>query len=153
MLNSFCQTFIIISWVFGLNIKIKKMEITYLCPHCRAAINADNNIILSAKSSNNEGLILLHEEVGNYSSTHSSTLRVKEGEVVDLFCPVCHESLNIPHKEDLAKYIRIDGDLKESVIVISRKYGEKITFKVKDNKEVESYGDKISRFIDPDWFL
>jgi len=130
------------------------MKVTYLCPHCRAAINAGNNIILSAKTpSNKSGLILLHEEIGNYSSELSSSITVEEGEVVDLFCPVCHESLNIPVKDSLAKYIRIDEDLKESFIIISRKYGEKITFKVDENKQIESYGEKLSRFIDPEWFL
>ena len=130
------------------------MKATYLCPHCRAAINADNNIILSAKKTpKNIGLILLHKEIGNYTSTHSASLDVEEGDVVDIFCPVCHESLNIPFKDSLARYIRIDEDLKESFIIISRKYGEKITFKVDHNKRVESYGEKISRYIDPDWFL
>ena len=130
------------------------MKVTYLCPHCRGAINAGNNIILSAKTGTNKvGLILLHEEIGNYSSVLSSSLTVEKGEVVDLFCPVCHESLNIPKKDSLAKYIRIDNGIKESYIIISRKYGEKITFKVDENKQIESYGDKLSRFIDPEWFL
>lgn len=130
------------------------MEVTYICPHCRGAINAANNIILSAKTSTNKvGLILLHEEIGNYISVLSSSLTIGKGEVVDLYCPVCHESLNIPQKDALAKYIRIDEDLKESFIIISRKYGEKITFKVDENKHVETYGEKLSRYIDPEWFL
>ena len=130
------------------------MEVTYLCPHCRAAINAGNNIILSAKTNSNKaGLILLHEEIGNYTSELSSSLIVEEGEIVDLFCPVCHKSLNIPIKDALARYLKIDENLKECHIIISRKYGEQITFKVNDNKEVETYGEKLSRFIDPDWFL
>lgn len=130
------------------------MKVTYLCPHCRGAINAENNIILSAKTSTNKvGLILLHEEIGNYTSALSSSLTVEKGEVVDLFCPICHESLNIPKKDSLAKYIRIDDGIKESYIIISRKYGEKITFKVDENKQVESYGEKLRRFIDPEWFL
>jgi len=130
------------------------MKVTYLCPHCWGAINAENNIILSAKTSTNKvGLILLHEEIGNYTSATSTSLIVEKGEVVDLFCPVCHESLNIPKKDSLAKYIRLDNDLKESYIIISRKYGEKITFRVDENKQVESFGEKLSRFIDPEWFL
>ena len=68
-------------------------------------------------------------------------------------CPVFHESLNIPKKDSLAKYIMIDNGIKESYIIISRTYGEKITFKVDENKQIESYGDKLSRFIDPEWFL
>lgn len=130
------------------------MKATYLCPHCRSAINAGNNIILSAKSkSNKSGLILLHEELGNYSSEVSSTLTIEKGDVVDIFCPVCHKSLNIPKKDILAKYIKIDENFNECSIIISRKYGEKITFKVSDNKHVESFGEKLSRYIDPEWFL
>jgi len=130
------------------------MIVTYLCPHCRGAINAGNNIILSAKTSKNMiGLLLLHEEIGNYSSDLSSSINVETGETVDLFCPVCHESLNIPNKEALAKYVRVDDSCNECFIIISRKYGERITFKVDEKKQVESYGEKLSRFIDPEWFL
>ena len=130
------------------------MKVTYLCPHCRGAINAGNNIILSAKTSTKQvGLILLHEEIGNYASESSASLNIKKGEVVDVFCPVCHENLNIPNKDSLAKYIRIDDNCNECFIIISRKYGENITFKVDENKQVESYGEKLSRFIDPEWFL
>ncbi len=130
------------------------MKVTYICPHCRGAINAGNNIILSAKTKSKDvGLILLHEEIGNYTSELSSSLSVDEGEVVDLFCPICHGSLNIPIKDSLAKYIKVDSNLKECFIIISRKYGERITFKVNENKHIETYGEKLSRFIDPDWFL
>ena len=41
----------------------------------------------------------------------------------------------------------------ESYIIISRRFGEKVTFKVDENKQVETYGEKLSRFIDPAWFL
>lgn len=130
------------------------MNVTYLCPHCRGAINAANNIILSVKTNTKQvGLVLLHEEIGNYSSISSASLSIKKGEVVDVFCPVCHESLNIPNKDSLAKYIRIDDNCNECFIIISRIYGENITFKVDENKQVESYGEKLSRFIDPEWFL
>lgn len=130
------------------------MKVTYLCPFCRGAINAGNNIILSAKThAKHVGLVLLHEELGNYSSESSASLNIEKGEVVDLFCPVCHKCLNIPGKDLLAKYLRIDDDCNECNIVISRKYGEKITFKVDENKKVETYGEKLSRFIDPEWFL
>lgn len=130
------------------------MKVTYLCPHCRGSINAGNNIILSAKTNTNKGgIILLHEEIGNYTSELSSSLTIEKGEVVDLFCPICHESLNIQNKDALAKYIRLDDSCNECFIVISRKYGEKITFKVSENKHIETFGEKLSRFIDPEWFL
>ncbi len=130
------------------------MKVTYLCPHCRGAINAGNNIILSAKTKSKKvGLILLHEEIGNYSSELSASITVEKGEIVELFCPVCHKSLNISNKDSLAKYIRVDDNCTECYIIISRRFGERITFKVNEKKQVESYGEKISRFIDPEWFL
>ena len=130
------------------------MGIAYLCPYCRAAINARNYIILSAKTKNDKvGLVLLHEEIGNYSVVLSPSLTIEEGEVVDFFCPICHACLNLLKGDNLAKYIRIENGTDESYIIISRKYGERITFKVDKNKQVESYGEKISRFIDPEWFL
>ena len=130
------------------------MKVTFLCPHCRGAINAGKNIILSASTSSDKiGLILLHEKIGNYKSILSSSLTVEIDEVVDLFCPICHESLNVSVKDSLAKFIRKDKDNKESYIIISRKYGEKITLKIDENKQIETYGEKLSRFIDPEWFL
>ena len=130
------------------------MKVSYLCPHCRSAINAENYIILSAKAKNDKaGLVLLREEIGNYSVALSPSLTVEEGEVVDFFCPICQASLNLQKGDDLAKYLRIENGTDECYIIISRKCGERITFKVDKNKKIESYGEKISRFIDPEWFL
>jgi hypothetical protein len=130
------------------------MKVTYLCPHCRGAINAGESIILSGKAGKkNRGLILLHEEIGNYNTRLSSSLILKKGDVADLFCPICHRSLNIRNNDCLAKFIRIEDENKESSIIISRKCGEKITFKIDDNNQIETYGDKLSRFIDPEWYL
>jgi len=95
----------------------------------------------------------MHEELGNYTCELSSTLPLKEGDVVDLFCPVCHESLNQSKKDVLAKFIMIDDTCNEFTIIISRRYGEKFTFRVDEKNHVKTYGEKISRFIDPEWFL
>jgi hypothetical protein len=130
------------------------MEVTYLCPHCRCAINADKNIVLSARmSKKNRGLVLLHEEIGNYSVSMSPSLIVKEGEIVDFYCPICRKSLNLERGEHLARIVRWESDKEDSYIIFSRKYGERITFKVDKDKQVESFGESLSRYIDPDWFL
>lgn len=130
------------------------MEITYLCPHCKAAINAGQYIILSAKSKHKTaGLILLHEEIGNYSSKHSATLVVETGDIVDLFCPVCQASLETTKGKNFASYNRIDESGNESKIIISRVYGEKVTFKIVEGKETESYGKNAKKYMDPEWYL
>ena len=130
------------------------MKVRYLCPHCRSEINPDQNIILSAKARKNHvGLVLLHEEIGNYSVIVSPSFKVKIGETVDFFCPVCHESLNTEKGGHFATYIRIDEQNIEANIIISRKYGEECTFKVDETKIVESYGECAKKYLNPEWFL
>ena len=130
------------------------MEIVYLCPHCRGAINAKRNIILSARSSNKQvGLALLHEEIGNYTVALSPSLKVKTGEIVDFFCPVCHAELNTSKGDNLAKFLRVDDTGAESSVIISREYGERCTFTVDDRKKIKTYGESVKKYLDPEWFL
>ena len=130
------------------------MNIKYLCPHCRSEINPYQNIILSAKTKNNDvGLVLLHEEMGNYSVIVSPSFEVEVGEIVDFFCPVCHESINTEKGGHFATYVRIDEQNIESNLIISRKYGEKCTYKVDETKKVESYGESAKKYLNPEWFL
>ena len=130
------------------------MDIVYLCPHCRGAINAKRNIILSTKSFGNKtGLALLHEEIGNYTVALSPSLKVNTNEIVDFFCPVCHASLNTTKGDNLARFLRVDELGNESNVIISRKYGERCTFTIDDQKKVKSYGESVRKFVDPEWYL
>lgn len=130
------------------------MEIVYLCPFCRGAINAKRNIILSVKSADNQiGLALLHEEIGNYTVALSPSLKIKSGDIVDFFCPICHEELNTQKGENLAKYIRVDETGAESSVIISREYGERCTFTVDDHKKIKTYGESVRKYLDPEWYL
>jgi hypothetical protein len=104
-------------------------------------------------SKKNRGLVLLHEEIGNYSVSMSQSLNIKEGEIVDFHCPICRKCLNLEKGEHLARLIRWEAGKDDSFIIFSRKYGEKITFKVDKDRKVESFGESLSRYIDPDWFL
>ena len=131
------------------------MELTYLCPHCRGALNAKRNIILAArcvKDKENKGLVLLHEELGNYTVAMSSTLQAETGDEFDFNCPICHSSLNSPQGQALASIVQIANG-EESNIVMSRIFGERCTFQIDDKKKVRSYGESVSKFVDPDWFL
>jgi len=130
------------------------MEVQYICPHCRAAINACNYVILAAKAKNrNIGLVMLHEEIGNYTSKHSATLKVEIGEIIALYCPVCNHKLQTMRGDQFATFNRIDESGQESRIVISRKYGERITFRVEKGKPYESYGESVRKYMDPEWYL
>ena len=131
------------------------MRLIYKCPHCHAAINAKKNIILATQASSdkeNKGLALLHEEMGNYTVAMSPTLNVKTGDMVDFFCPVCNASLNSSKSDDMASFLRVDETGDETIIFISRIFGERCTFQVDDKKRVKSYGDSVKKFLDPEWF-
>lgn len=130
------------------------MEIIYLCPHCKGAINAKRNIILSVKTANKQvGLALLHEELGNYAVALSPTLKIDTGDIVDFFCPICHAELNTSKGENLAKFLRLDDMGAESSVIISREYGERCTFTLDDRKKVKTYGESVRKYLDPEWFL
>ena len=132
------------------------MSVVFKCPNCEAAINAKKNIILAAKShtdKNKKGLVLLHEEIGNYTVAISSTLNIPSGELVDFYCPVCKTSLDSTKGENLASFIHINEIGEESTIYISRIYGERCTFQVDDKKKVKSYGESVRPFLDPEWYL
>jgi predicted RNA-binding Zn-ribbon protein involved in translation (DUF1610 family) len=131
------------------------MRITYSCPECGAALNAKQNIILAAHvagDKNNKGLVLLHEELGNYTVALTSSLKVDSGGVVEFFCPVCQANLKSSKGENMAEFIRTDETGEESTIYISRIYGDRCTFQVDDKKQLTSYGKSVQRFMDPDWF-
>ena len=132
------------------------MELLYKCPHCKASINAKRNIILAAHKTGekgNKGLVLLHEEIGNYTVAMSASLTIDSGDEVDFFCPVCMHSLNNEQGKHLASFLRIDEGGEESTIVISRIFGERCTFQVDDKKRVKSYGESVQRYLNPEWFL
>lgn len=129
------------------------MNVTYLCPYCRGAINLLDHIILSAKCPNHKiGLVLLHEEIGNYSIQMSASISIELGNIFDFFCPICHETLNTEKGEHFAHFIRIDNSGMESKIIISRKYGDQYTLKI-TGSTFESYGESARKFVDPEWFL
>ena len=130
------------------------MKAKYLCSHCKQPINVDKDIVLVAKNEmGNEGLVFLHTELGNYTSKFCSSLNITEGDLVSFSCPICHHNLTNKNHESLAQFTLIDDDGKKFTINISKIYGEKCTYKVEEQKVVESFGEHLSRYLDPEWFL
>ena len=124
------------------------MKTTYLCPKCRACINVAGNIVFSVKNGdNNEGLLLLHPNLGNYEAVHHESFRLEDGELSHFRCPACHASLHIGGGENLAKVIMIDESEQEYEIVFSRIWGEKSTHKIQ-GENVELFGDDSAKYVD-----
>ncbi|MRT92754.1 hypothetical protein [Ancylomarina sp. 16SWW S1-10-2] len=129
------------------------MRAYYLCPHCRGILNAKDDIILSAENSKGEkGLLLLHPEIGNYSSSKSKKFKIDKGDKLSLYCSICHSSLDSKKHKNFAQIQLLDVNNHESTIIFSKIYGEKVTLKV-DESDTLSYGEHCKRYSDPEWFL
>lgn len=107
------------------------MENYFICPHCRGHLKVGDHIIFKVKNPNREhGLVLLHPEIGNYSSIKHPKFEYNEGDAVDFYCPLCSHSLSIDFDENLTYVIMIDQRGKEFDIYFSRIAGEQSTYQV-----------------------
>ena len=124
------------------------MKNDFICPYCRGHIKVGEHVIFSAKDEkNNVGLILLSPEIGNYSIIKHDNFEIKDGEKIDLYCPICHEELIRRHTNtNLAHIIMVDEKNEEHNIFFSGIVGEHSTFKVKEGK-VEKFGKDAHKYV------
>jgi hypothetical protein len=123
------------------------METNYLCPECRSLLNIGEKIVLSVRlESKQNGLLLFEKLLGNYTVKKQDLLHYREGELVEFYCPICHENLQSDIHPNLARLILIDDDETEYEIIFSRIAGEHATYKIKD-KLIESFGDHKSVYL------
>lgn len=109
------------------------MENHYLCPMCRGHLRVGDFIIFRVRNRLREkGLLLLHPEIGNYSSIKHPDFHVREGERIDFFCPICLQSLDGTIDDNLVRVVMIDYDNREHEIYFSRIAGEKSTAQVSE---------------------
>jgi len=82
-------------------------------------------------------------DVSNY---RISSFTVKEGEQLEIFCPMCHANLKaIEFDEHLAKISMMDESQKVYEIVFSEIVGEHCTYKLVEHS-VESYGEDKNQY-------
>ncbi len=128
-----------------------KLEVNYLCPHCRSYLRVWNNIVFSVKSCTEpkQGLLLLNPDLGNYEFISHYKLEFNEMECIDFYCPVCGNNLTATDvNKNLARIVMIDSNEKEYDLYFSRVRGEQSTFKVSDGDIVEKYGKDSSSYVD-----
>ena len=94
--------------------------------------------------------MMLHAELGNYSSKKSIDFDLNNQEEVDLFCPLCNQSIDYEQKKGYAKLLRIADA--ESTIIFSKFYGQKRTFHI-EGDNITTYGEHAMKYSDPEWFL
>ena len=122
------------------------MEKYYLCPYCRGHLKVGDYIIFTTRNVKKQrGLLLLHPEIGNYSSIKHPSFIYKDGDKIDFFCPLCQARLISAFDENLVYVIMIDTDSREYDIYFSRIAGEQSTYKVKGDTVIQA-GEHASRY-------
>ena len=122
------------------------MKNKYLCPKCHSSLMVGEKVVLSAKAKDGtEGLISLSPSIGDYSVEFPSTLSAKEGELLSLFCPVCHQNLASAKHINLAMVIARDEDGNEFEIYFSQIVGEHSTIKMVGD-HVDLFGEHVEKY-------
>ena len=124
------------------------MKKDYLCPYCKGKLNVNKNIVFSVHTKSQKvGLIFLSPELGDYKTVTHPSFEIKEGEHLDIFCPICHANLQaIEIDENLAKVMMVDESQKVYEIVFSEIAGEHATYKLVDHM-IESYGEHVDHYV------
>ena len=130
------------------------MEKHYTCPHCSVHVKIGDYIILLGKNTKKQqSLVLLHPEVGNYSSLKHPSFKIEHNEAIELICPICHAELASDFDDNLSHLILNEGG-KTYDIYFSRIHGEQSTFLVNGNSVTATgeHSDKYTYFKMSDKF-
>ena len=110
------------------------MKNDYICPHCRGHLRVGGQIVFKIRNTQREkGLLLLHPEVGNYTSIKHPQFYYEEGERIDFFCPLYMHHLDSELDENLVHVIMVEPDQSEHEIYFSRIAGEQNTYQMSED--------------------
>jgi hypothetical protein len=122
------------------------MENYFICPHCGGHLKVGDYIIFKVKNPQKEfGLLLLHPEIGNYTSIKHPKFQYEKGDAVDFYCPLCSHSLSTDFDENLTYVVMTDKQGKEYDIYFSRIAGEQSTYQVSGDT-VKASGEHSSKY-------
>jgi len=125
------------------------MKNNFLCPRCRGFLNVNDKLAFSVKGRKNpkRGLVILNAKIGDYEIMKHPHFDLHEGDIVEIYCPICHANLKCHRNAKFARIILVDSDLSEFELIFSRIVGEKCTFKVSKG-EISRFGQHAERYND-----
>lgn len=119
----------------------------YLCPHCGGQLKIDNDIIFSAtNSSKQKGIIILNQEIGNYTAKYHPDFIVNKGDTIEFYCPICNTNLTERRHVNLAK-VKLVTDSKVYDIYFSKVAGEKCTYQIV-GEHMSIFGEDRQKYVD-----
>jgi len=126
---------------------------TYSCPNCSTALNVHGFLVLVAKNEAGRcGIVLLSDKLGNYEVHFNDQFQVEKGERTEFFCPSCSQSVLYNKDDQMVRLFYTDDNGEESTVIFSAVFGENATFQISEKRK-QSYGEMISKFKDPEWYL
>lgn len=132
-------------------IYIVHME-SFHCPYCNSQLNIDGYVVLSWHSEDNDnGVVLLSDKLGDYTVKFGSKAEVKHGQLLDIYCPACHQSLQYTGNKNLIRINRCDSHGDYTTILFSAVLGEHSTFEISEERTL-TYGENAVRYMDPHWY-
>jgi len=128
------------------------MNHLYFCPRCDATLNPNNKIIIAAANGPRKGLILFSPKPGDYEAIVADDLDLRDGDLVDMRCPVCSQTLTSDMNDRLASIkFKSEDTGAEGMVNFSRRYGERATYFV-TREEIDSYGDDAAAYAKMNFF-
>lgn len=124
------------------------MKTDFLCPHCSNILNVGENIVFSTcNSRKQEGLILLHPDLGNYSLVKHPGFEIGEKELIDFKCPYCSRTLESDRHVNLARILIRDENGHLGEVHFSRISGQQCTYRI-IGQNMEIYGKDAADYYD-----
>jgi hypothetical protein len=116
------------------------MSRIYSCPSCHGILNPNRKVILRAELNEQRGLLLFSPRPGSYDVIIPPGFRLKKGDTVDFFCPLCSLNLRSAHDPTLAEVHVDEAGGRGATVAFSRTYGVHATYFITSEK-VRSYGE------------
>jgi transcription initiation factor IIE alpha subunit len=118
----------------------------FLCPKCKGHLRIGDNIIFKIKNRDKQhALMLLSPQIGNYTSVKHPSFEIKEGELVEFYCPLCNASLKSDIHNNLALVLMKDEEEKSFAVYFSQIAGEHSTYET-DGDAVHATGEDAGRY-------
>ncbi|NCC72039.1 MAG: hypothetical protein EOM06_01470 [Sphingobacteriia bacterium] len=117
------------------------MERQFQCPYCFGDLYLNDRIFFSAqKHDGTRGIILLTPDLGDYRAIKHPSFKVKAGEHLDFFCPLCHANLTVEKNNKKFTLVTMIDMGDEFEVLFSQIAGEHCTYVIGE-KYFKAFGE------------
>lgn len=123
------------------------MNNKFYCPKCKSQISFDDNVVFSIRNNKGEkSLLVLSGELGDFSVKNKPEFLLNLEDMLEFYCPVCHESVSSRKSKEMASIIMKDLEDIECEVFFAKTLGKHSTYVIYDDR-VDTYGENIEEFM------